>query len=107
LEGDPDTACAIVLRITPERHAALAGHVPPRPLVRRRKARQEINQAVHLGGLVEQRVSAQRGGAAPNRPSRRPLPVVSENHLVASDPLRLRSCTVPRLNSAVACSRRT
>jgi hypothetical protein len=28
-EGDPDTACAVVLRITPKGHAALAGHVPP------------------------------------------------------------------------------
>lgn len=29
VEGDPDTCCAIVLRITPEGHAALAGGGPP------------------------------------------------------------------------------
>ncbi|MDM0010600.1 hypothetical protein QTI51_37750 [Variovorax sp. J22G73] len=28
VEGDPDTTCAIVLRITPEGHAALAGDLP-------------------------------------------------------------------------------
>lgn len=27
VEGDPDTACAIVFRITPEGHATLAGDV--------------------------------------------------------------------------------
>ncbi|MEZ2298578.1 hypothetical protein [Variovorax sp. RCC_210] len=29
VDGDPEAACAIVLRMTPEGHAALAGNVPP------------------------------------------------------------------------------
>jgi hypothetical protein len=29
VEGDPDTCCAMVLRITPKGHAALAGSIRP------------------------------------------------------------------------------
>ena len=29
VDGDPEAACAIVLRMTPEGHAALAANVPP------------------------------------------------------------------------------
>jgi hypothetical protein len=58
VDGDPDTTCAVVVRITPEGYAALAGKIQSWPLRWQGKAFEEIQQAVYLGRLVEHSVGA-------------------------------------------------